>query len=150
MIGNREIDMNFLLQIDKELTPDLRLTGTLGHNVNERSGNFAYGYGQTLIVMGQKTTNNSMTQTIGSGKELQRFYAYYGDFTLGYKDYLFLNVLGRNDISSTLPVENRSYFYPSVSTSFIFTEALGLTSDILNFGKVRIGYAQVGHQATPY
>ncbi len=150
VIGNREIDMNFLLQIDKELTPDLSLTGTLGHNVNERSTNYAFGYGQTLIVMGQKTTNNSMTQTIGSGKELQRFYAFYGDFTLGYKDYLFLNVLGRNDISSTLPEENRSYFYPSVSTSFIFTEALGLTSDILNFGKVRIGYAQVGNQATPY
>ena len=149
-VGNREIDMNFLLQIDKKLSPDLRLTGTIGHNVNERSKNYNFGYGQTLIVMGQKTTNNSMTQSIGSGKELQRFYAFYADFTLGYKDYLFLNLLGRNDISSTLPKESRSYSYPSVSTSFIFTEALGIQSDLLNFGKLRVGYAQVGNQASPY
>jgi outer membrane receptor protein involved in Fe transport len=61
-----------------------------------------------------------------------------------------LNVVARNDVSSTLPEENRSYFYPSVSTSFIFTEALNLTSNWLDYGKLRVGYAQVGNEANPY
>ncbi len=61
-----------------------------------------------------------------------------------------LNLVGRNDWSSTLPVSNRSYFYPAVSTSFIFTDALGIKSDILSLGKIRASYAQVGNDADPY
>ena len=67
---------------------------------------------------------------------------------------LYLTVSGRNDWTSTLPIENRSYFYPSVSGSFVFTEMLhklGWMSDsVLNFGKIRASWAKVGKDTGAY
>ena len=73
----------------------------------------------------------------------------YGEFRAAYKSIAYLTVTGRNDWSSTLPVENRSYFYPSVSGSFAFTELLP-ANNILSFGKIRASWAQVGKDADPY
>jgi len=73
----------------------------------------------------------------------------YGEFRATYKDLLYLTVTGRNDWSSTLPVDSRSYFYPSVSGSFAFSELLP-KNDILSFGKIRASWAQVGKDANPY
>lgn len=69
---------------------------------------------------------------------------------LGYKNYLFLDVTGRNDWSSTLGVNNYSFFYPSVSGSFVFTDALKIPQSVLSFGKVRASYAEAGNDAGPY
>lgn len=68
----------------------------------------------------------------------------------GYKNYLFLDVTGRNDWSSTLGLNNQSFFYPSVSSGFVFTDALSLNSPILSFGKIRASYAEAGNDASPY
>ncbi len=69
--------------------------------------------------------------------------------SVGFKSYLYLDVSARNDWSSTLPVENNSYFYPAVSGSFIFSE-LFKNNSILSFGKIRAGYAQVGNDTYAY
>jgi TonB-linked SusC/RagA family outer membrane protein len=69
---------------------------------------------------------------------------------IGYKNYLFLNVTGRNDWSSTLGKDNYSFFYPSVGASFVFTDALNLQSKVLTYGKVRASYAQAGNDGLPY
>ncbi|MBO9155312.1 SusC/RagA family TonB-linked outer membrane protein [Chitinophaga sp. GCM10012297] len=79
----------------------------------------------------------------------KRLAGFYGDVRVGYKNMLFLSATGRNDISSTLPVKNQSFFYPSVSGSFVFTEILP-KSNILSFGKIRASWAQVGKDAPPY
>lgn len=68
----------------------------------------------------------------------------------GYKNYFFLDVTGRNDWSSTLGLNNQSFFYPSVSSGFVFTDALSLNSPILSFGKIRASYAEAGNDASPY
>lgn len=73
----------------------------------------------------------------------------YGEFRAAYKSIAYLTVTGRNDWSSTLPTNNRSYFYPSVSGSFAFTELLP-ANKILTFGKVRASWAQVGKDADAY
>ncbi|GAA4821467.1 SusC/RagA family TonB-linked outer membrane protein [Algivirga pacifica] len=73
----------------------------------------------------------------------------FGSASVGYKDMVFVDASIRNDWSSTLPVDNNSYFYPAVSTSFIFSELLG-DQDILSFGKLRAGYAKVGLDAAAY
>lgn len=57
---------------------------------------------------------------------------------------LYLNVTGRNDIVSSMPRDNRSFFYPSVSLGWVFTEVEALKNDILTFGKIRGSYAEVG------
>lgn len=74
----------------------------------------------------------------------------YGLVTLGYDNKFFVDVTGRNDWSSTLPKSNRSFFYPSVSTSFILSEIFKLKSDQFNYWKLRASWAKVGIDGSPY
>jgi TonB-linked SusC/RagA family outer membrane protein len=74
----------------------------------------------------------------------------YGLLTLGYDNKIFVDVTGRNDWSSTLPKQNRSFFYPSVSTSFILSEIFNLKSNNLNLWKLRASWAKVGIDSDPY
>ncbi|MDR0895612.1 MAG: SusC/RagA family TonB-linked outer membrane protein [Prevotellaceae bacterium] len=83
------------------------------------------------------------------GTTRKRLVGVYGEFRASWKSMVYLTVTGRNDWSSTLPVNNRSYFYPSVSGSFLFTQLLP-QNDILTFGKLRASWAQVGKDANPY
>ncbi|MFD2248371.1 SusC/RagA family TonB-linked outer membrane protein [Pontibacter ruber] len=82
----------------------------------------------------------------------RRLVGAFGNLTLNYSDMLYLNLTGRNDWSSTLPVESRSFFYPSASLSFIFTELEPFQGirDVLSYGKLRGSIAQVGKDASPY
>ena len=82
-----------------------------------------------------------------SQKEMQSVY-FMGQ--LGFRNFLFLDVTGRNDWSSALGKNNYSFFYPSVSASWVFSETFGLTSDLFTFGKVRASWAQVGNDSDPY
>lgn len=70
---------------------------------------------------------------------------YYLSTSLGYSNYLFLDATIRRDVSSTLPSANNEYYYPSVSSSLVFSNLLNL--DWMNLGKVRLGYAEVGNDA---
>src|SRR5690606_27222039 len=72
----------------------------------------------------------------------------YAMASIGYKDFLFLDASIRNDISSSLPVDNNSYVYPSVSGSFVFSDLLGFKP--LSFGKLRASYAIAGSDFAPY
>lgn len=74
----------------------------------------------------------------------------YGLLTLGYDNKVFVDVTGRNDWSSTLPKQNRSFFYPSVSTSFILSDIFNLKSNNLNLWKLRASWAKVGIDSDPY
>ncbi|WP_197027667.1 SusC/RagA family TonB-linked outer membrane protein [Prevotella sp. 10(H)] len=80
-------------------------------------------------------------------KEVQSVISY---VDIGYKNFLYLTVTGRNDWSSTLPSTDWSYFYPSVSGSFIFTELMKNKNSILSFGKVRVNWAKVGNDTGAY
>ncbi len=73
----------------------------------------------------------------------------YANASVGFNDLFYVDASARNDWSSTLPQANNSYFYPSVSASFIFSELLKKNS-ILSYGKLRGGYAQVGTDVDPY
>src|SRR5690606_35906927 len=79
----------------------------------------------------------------------KRLVGVYGDLRLSYKSLIYLSMTGRNDWSSTLPIQNRSFFYPSFSGSFVFTELLSQNA-ILSFGKLRASWAKVGKDAPPY
>lgn len=70
---------------------------------------------------------------------------------IGYKGFVFLDLTARNDWSSTLPIQNASFFYPSIGSSFIFTEVLkSIPKSILSYGKVRASIARVGNDTNPY
>lgn len=83
------------------------------------------------------------------GIEKKRLVGVYGDLRLAYKNFLFLSATGRNDWTSTLAKEFRSFFYPSVSTSLVFSELINDNS-VLSFGKIRFSWAEVGKDAPVY
>lgn len=115
----------------------------------ERTNQTHWGY--NFITAGTISFSNisKENQFFTDATVKKRLVGAYGEFRASYKNIAYLTVTGRNDWSSTLPVDNRSYFYPSVSGSFVFTELLP-KSDILSFGKVRASWAQVGKDANSY
>ena len=154
-IYRQELDNTFLVTANKALTSNLNLRWILGNNINQRLTNRNAFYGDGIIVADLNTINNTSSvtpiQLLNNRNILeQRFYAFFTDITFDYKNYASLNLVGRNDVSSTLPPNNRSYFYGGANGSFIFTKALNMPANILNFGKIRGGYTRVGNEATPY
>lgn len=144
----REIESNLYMTLSKNVGSDISLKAMVGHNVNQMQYEDQAYKGTIIISSGIYDIDNTQdVVAYGGDYAKRRLWGLYGDFSMGYKDLFFLNFTGRNDWSSTLPKENRSYFYPSVSTSLIFTELLGIPENIMDFGKIRAGFAMVGSDA---
>lgn len=146
---NQIINNDLLLTTSHQLTKDIGLKVILGHNVNEVSYRREQADAQGLTVDSLYTFANASAVSTNNATNKRRLVGVYGDVGLSYKDYLFLNITGRNDWSSTLPKGNNSYFYPSVSSSFVFSELLPKLS-WLNYGKLRGSWANVGSDAAAY
>jgi ferric enterobactin receptor len=108
-------------------------------------------WGYNFITAGTISFNNISTTNkfFTDGTTKKRLVGGYGEVGVSYKGILYLTATGRNDWSSTLPIQNRSYFYPSISGSFVFTQLLP-ANNILSFGKIRGSWAQVGKDANAY
>ena len=151
---NTEIESNLILSFSPKLrNSDFSLRGTFGHNVNQRTTISNAYSGSEIIVPG--IYNISNTKTVLSDKantyETQRrLWGIFGEASVGYRNFAYLTVTGRNDWSSTLPTDKNSYFYPSVSGSVVFTDALKMDWGPLDFGKIRASWAKVGRDADPY
>lgn len=147
----QEIESNLLVTFDKDINPDLSLKVIGGYNVNQRTGENQQVRAVNSIAFDIDDIDNFNSVTpFGGTYYRRRLMGLFGDVSLGYKDYLFLNLTGRNDWSSTLPASKRSFFYPSVSSSFIFTDALGIQSNVLSSGKIRAAWSRVGNDAPVY
>ncbi|WP_316834144.1 SusC/RagA family TonB-linked outer membrane protein [Pedobacter nutrimenti] len=146
---NRVINNDFIVTADRKLTPDLDLKVIAGHNVYERYSRSDQAYAQNLTVDELYNFSNAASVINQNDLSKRRIMGIYGDVGLSYKNYLFLNVTGRNDFSSTLPTANNSYFYPSVSSGFVFSELIP-QNDWLSYGKLRASWANVGSDAPPY
>ncbi len=109
-------------------------------------------WGYSFITAGTISFNNiaSTNKFFTDGTTRRRLVGAYGEAGVSYKSIAFLTVTGRNDWSSTLPIQNRSYFYPSISGSLVFTELMPEITDVLTFGKLRASWAQVGKDANAY
>ncbi len=147
---NREFNTDILATVNKNLNPELELTGIVGFNINQRSLRRTKVTASDLSVDELYNYANAASTAPVNYQSLRRIYGIYGDVTLNYRNFLFLNVTGRNDWSSTLPEDNNSFFYPSVSASVVFTEAFNIASNFLSFGKFRANWANVGSDEAPY
>jgi len=144
-------NLNSLLSVTfkKELTEDLNFSLMLGNEIDDRYSSSWTMTGTGFTIPGWNNMSNTSTQTADGGEDYYRSVGFYGNLNLDYKNMLFFNATGRNDIVSSMPSGNRSFFYPSVSLGFIFTELPALKeNDILNFGKARVSYAAVGQAGT--
>ncbi len=147
----KESNTEALVTYVKQLNKDWGINTLVGFNVRNKQYENNYQAAPRLAVADLYTLTNSR-DLLTSSNELSRLrqYGLYGSIELDYHRWAFLNVTGRNDWSSTLPTNNNSYFYPSVTASILLSEALGLKIDALNFLKIRGGWAQVGADADPY
>ena len=138
---NQDFGMTLLGGANAKFYQDRGLFSSIDPKTN---GLVIPGYYNFQNAQGPILVQNTLTDT--------RSFGLYGDLSLNYRKEIFIDATARNDWSSTLETGNNSIFYPSVSGSWVFTERLkGKVKDnILNFGKLRAGYAGIGNSAPAY
>ncbi len=149
-IGRKETNADFLLTYKKNIKSfDLSVSG--GGNYMAQNYNEDYMGGSILTVPGLYRISNIPLASlqVSNGTNQKAIYSLYGMASLGYKNMLYLDLTARNDWSSTLPAENRSYFYPSASMSWLANYTFNLPKSV-SLLKFRAGWAQVGNDASPY
>lgn len=151
VLRRQETNSDFIFSFNKYLGQDLSVTAQVGgaHRSNYYKRNYIAVNDVTINGL-YNVANNATTNTNRSRIEEKEVNSLFGALSLGYRSFLYLDVTGRNDWSSTLPVANNSYFYPSFSLSTILTEMLQIQSPVLSYAKVRASWAQVGNDTDPY
>ncbi|SDS52651.1 SusC/RagA family TonB-linked outer membrane protein [Gramella sp. MAR_2010_147] len=149
-IQQRELTLDFIASYDWIISDDFNIQARAGTQWNQRvlnrTGNVATGLTVPGLLDPGNADNNSPFKAFSD----RRIHGVFGDITFDYKGWAFLNATGRNDWSSTLPANNRSFFYPSVSASVVLSDALNFDSNVLNYLKVRGSWANVGVDTSPY
>lgn len=151
VLRNQETNHDFILTLNKILG-DVALTVQTGGIQRRNYYKMNYARVEELTIDRlYNLGNNASPNTNESAIMESRVNSLFGSATIGFKDFLFLDITGRNDWSSTLPPGSNSYFYPSVSLSAVLTEMFpGLYSHSLSLIKLRGSWAQVGNDAPPY
>ncbi len=148
---SREINSDLILNVNRNINEDIEFNGLFGWNVNQRNSKtlFAQVIGLDIPYF-YHLSNSSATPSISETTMKRRLYGLYMSADFNYKKYLNLQINARNDWSSTLPENNRSFFYPGFNTALVFTELYPEITPIIPYGKIRLGWAQTGNDANPY
>ncbi|GAA3772332.1 SusC/RagA family TonB-linked outer membrane protein [Corallibacter vietnamensis] len=143
---SRNIYNDLLINFDYMLTDDLNLKAIIGNNIQDNMSTSTGVSGSNLTIPGYYNISNvtGIPNTSNSFFRDRRF-SLFGSINLGYKDYLFLDVTGRNDWTSRLKEENNSFFYPKVGLSFVPTKAFDISGDVLSYAKVSANWSKVGN-----
>ncbi|MDO6818739.1 SusC/RagA family TonB-linked outer membrane protein [Zobellia sp. 1_MG-2023] len=146
-----EFNYEFVANYKKDISENFNLTALAG--VNQRDYQLDYRFNETtggLTIPGIFNINN------GKGPldqdtytDFKKVNSVFGSLNLGFANQLFVDLTARNDWSSTLPNDNNSYFYPSASLAWVFSELVP-DSSWFNYGKLRANWAEVGNDADPY
>ncbi len=151
--GFKELNSDFLFTA-KGNAGKFGVLGTFGGNIMYRSTSFTNSWsGELEIPDFYSITNGKAHQAVEASTSRKEINSLYATASLSWDNYLYLDLTGRNDWSSTLPKDNYSYFYPSVGASWVFTQMLenmGHNTGPLTFGKLRASWAQVGNDTDPY
>ncbi|HKK47171.1 MAG TPA: SusC/RagA family TonB-linked outer membrane protein [Balneolaceae bacterium] len=148
-LTNREITSTLRVNFDRQITKDLHASLSVGNDIFDSKYNRLTATGTDFGVPNFYDLSNTSQVSTSENQQQKRIVGAYGDLKVDYRDMLYLNVTGRNDWSSTLPKDNRSFFYPSASLGFVFSDALNLP-DFMTYGKLRASWAQVGKDAPAY
>lgn len=146
-----ETNNDFLITANRTLTPSLSLSVNAGGNQRINDFNTNIGQVSELVIPGVYTLANSNGQPATTlGVSHKKVNSLYGSASFNFKDWLNVDITGRNDWSSTLPKNANSLFYPSIGAAFVFTDALGMHGDVLSYGKLRASWTRVGNDTDPY
>lgn len=146
-----ERNIDFLATYNKDWEDFTLTTSVGGNNLYQKGSGIAASTRAGLVVPEVYTIQNIASSALnyGNSRFEKAIYSVYGLANLGYKNMLYLDITARNDWSSTLPAENRSYFYPSASLSLLVDKVFDLGQNV-NMFKIRGGWAQVGNDTSPY
>ena len=147
-VNNAQAYGDVLLSLSKQIN-DFSVNATLGSSINDsKIFSIDNTLGDLVIPNLFDLRNYTGVGRPINRKEHRQMQSVFGTASFGYADIVYLDLTGRNDWSSTLAAKNRSYFYPSVGTSFVFTELLNKNAQKINwldFGKLRFSWTKVGN-----
>ncbi len=148
-INSRNINSDLFLSGSKNfLHNELKVSYLLGNNIVDEHYDRSFIYGQHLNLRNFNDISNARTVTVTNTTINRRIIGVFAQLDLEYKRFLFMEFSARNDWSSTLPKNNNSYLYPSVSGGFVFSEFI--KPGWLNLGKIRASLAKIGNDAHVY
>ncbi|MEW5916989.1 MAG: SusC/RagA family TonB-linked outer membrane protein [Gemmatimonadota bacterium] len=146
----RNLNAQTLLNFNTyNLTSDIGITGLVGNQISDFKSTASALVGRDFLDPNFVSINNTNFRTNRTTLTQRRLVSLFGQATASYKEFLYLTLTGRNDWTSTIPAERNSFFYPSISASFIFSDAFPRIGNFMT-GKVRAAYAEVGKDARPY
>ncbi|WP_372937417.1 SusC/RagA family TonB-linked outer membrane protein [Seonamhaeicola sp.] len=146
-----ESNTEFLLSANKELNDNWTIGGSLGGNLMSFENETTTILGKNQGAAGVISINNYNEFVIDRDNPKKQVRSLYGFANVGFKDYLFVDITGRQDWSSTLKKGNNGYFYPSFTGAFVATKAIEkLKGKVLSYAKLRASYAEVGGDTDPY
>lgn len=152
--GNSSVvNGGIMINYSRSLNENLKLEFLAGLDAKRTKGRSVGMGGRHFIVPEWESIMNLgdiRRENITMGRTERNMYGYFGEMKFDYKGMAQFGVTARNDHSSTLPVENRSYYYPSFSGGVIFSELFQLSSNNFNYGKLRANWAKVGKDAPLY
>jgi outer membrane receptor protein involved in Fe transport len=150
-INYKQLNSNLYLRANRNFTDKLIGSLTVGNQITDINSERVNTRGEGLNIDDFRSLANTTNIFTSESGIQRRLVGAFADAKLEYDGTYFLTVTGRNDWSSTLPEDNRSFFYPSASLGYVFTETLGLSNnDFLPFGKLRFSWAKVGKDAPAY
>lgn len=144
----QELNSDVMLNFNKTVG-SFAVTANLGAAFRNEKGTILNARSGRFVVPGLVAMSNGGSKTLDEGYSEKEVHSVLGNVQVGYNSMLYLDITGRNDWSSTLPADNWSYFYPSVSLSGILSEMVELPEQI-SFLKVRGSWAKVGNDTSPY
>ncbi|MFA6087552.1 SusC/RagA family TonB-linked outer membrane protein [Mucilaginibacter sp.] len=146
----RERNLDFLLGA-KHTFGDFGIDVTAGGNAMQQVYDNMSTAVNNFFVRDLYTIGNGQVKSPNYTYGKKRVNSFYGSAEFSFKNYLYITATARNDWFSTLNINTNSYLYPSVSGSFVFSELLGKsTPSWLDYGKLRLAYAEVGGDTDPY
>jgi TonB-linked SusC/RagA family outer membrane protein len=151
VVNNYNSDL--MATFHKDFKKDVTFSLLLGNNIYSNLLRNTYGETNGLTIPNVYNFSNSAERPTLTNQIFEnRLIGAYADLNIGWRNMLFFELTGRNDWSSTLPLNNRSYFYPGGSISWVFSETgkKKLNPMGLSYGKIRASIAQIGRDAPPY
>jgi TonB-linked SusC/RagA family outer membrane protein len=134
----------------REIGKGLSITGLVGNSVADQKSVIDGAEGTKFLDPNFVSINNTGNKSDRTVISQRRLVSAYGSATANFRDYLYVTGTGRNDWTSTIPVGQNSFFYPSISSSFIFTDVFPALKSFMSSGKLRAAWAEVGRDAAPY